>query len=55
MRTTLCTLAATLLCGSALVQQANVNLDFNPQKNTESLGPRTWRRSLNDFAPRLFK
>jgi len=39
MRTTLFTLSATLLCGSALAQQANVNLDYNPQKNSESLVP----------------
>ena len=40
MRTALFTLsAATLLCGSALAQQANVNLDYRPQKNTEGLVP----------------
>jgi enterochelin esterase family protein len=33
------TLSATFLCGSALAQQANVNLDFSPQKNTENLVP----------------
>jgi enterochelin esterase-like enzyme len=39
MRTKLFILAATLLSGSAWAQQANVNLDFNPQKNTENLVP----------------
>jgi hypothetical protein len=39
IRTKLFGLAATLLCGSAWAQQANVNLDFNPQKNTENLYP----------------
>ena len=43
MRSILFTLSASLLCGSmcgsALAQQANVNLDYNPQKNTENLVP----------------
>src|SRR5512134_2477461 len=32
-------IAPLLLCGTAFAQQANVNLDHNPQKNTESLVP----------------
>ena len=28
-----------LVCGSALAQQANVNLDYNPQRDTENLIP----------------
>jgi len=50
-----------ILCGTAFAQQANVNLDYNPQKNTENpvAGDAherlTWRRSLYDFAPRLFR
>ena len=32
-------LVAGLACGTALAQQANVNLDYNPQKNTENLVP----------------
>lgn len=39
MKTTLFTLFAGLMCGTALAQQANVNLDYNPQKNTENLVP----------------
>ena len=30
---------AGLACGTAVAQQANVNLDYNPQKNTENLVP----------------
>ena len=37
MRTILITLSAVLLCGSALAQQANVNLDYDPQKNSQNL------------------
>jgi enterochelin esterase-like enzyme len=39
MRPTLFTLLASLLSGAALAQQANVNLDYNPQKNTQNLVP----------------
>ncbi len=39
MKTTLFTVLASLVCGTALAQQANVNLDYNPQKNTENLVP----------------
>ncbi len=39
MRAIVFTLSASLLCGAALAQQANVNLDYNPQKNTENLVP----------------
>lgn len=39
MRTALFTTLAGLVCGTALAQQANVNLDYNPQKNTENLIP----------------
>jgi hypothetical protein len=43
MRSILFTLSAGLLCGSlcgsAQAQQANVNLDYNPQKNSENLVP----------------
>jgi enterochelin esterase-like enzyme len=39
MRVALFTAVAGLLCGTALAQQANVNLDYNPQKNTENLVP----------------
>lgn len=45
MKTALFTLIASLLSCAALAQQANVNLDFNPQKNTESLIP--FSASLN--------
>jgi enterochelin esterase-like enzyme len=31
--------APLLLCGTALAQQANINLDYNPQRNAESLVP----------------
>jgi len=33
------TLLASLVCSPALAQQARVNLDYNPQKNTENLVP----------------
>jgi enterochelin esterase-like enzyme len=39
MKLTLFTALAGLVCSSALAQQANVNLDYNPQKNTENLVP----------------
>jgi enterochelin esterase-like enzyme len=39
MKAVLFTILASLACGAALAQQANVNLDYNPQKNTENLVP----------------
>jgi enterochelin esterase-like enzyme len=39
MKSALFTLLAGLVCGTALAQQANVNLDYNPQKNTDNLIP----------------
>ena len=39
------TALAALVCGTAVAQQANVNLDYNPQKNTEDLVP--FSASLN--------
>ncbi len=39
MKSALFTLLACLVCGPALAQQANVNLDYNPQKNTDRLVP----------------
>ena len=39
MRAALIAVLAGLACGTALAQQANVNLDYNPQKNTENLIP----------------
>ncbi len=39
MKSALYALLASLLCCTALAQQANVNLDYNPQKNTENLIP----------------
>jgi enterochelin esterase-like enzyme len=39
MRSTIFTAFAALVCGTALAQQANVNLDYNPQKDTEKLVP----------------
>jgi 1,4-alpha-glucan branching enzyme len=39
MRSALFTALAGLVCGTALAQQANVNLDWNPQQNTENLVP----------------
>ena len=39
MRAALIAGLASLACGTALAQQANVNLDYNPQKNTENLIP----------------
>ena len=39
MRFALFTALASLMYGTALAQQANVNLDYNPQKNTEHLVP----------------
>src|SRR5512134_24073 len=39
MRASVFTLSASLLCGAALAQQANVNLGHDPQKNTENLVP----------------
>lgn len=39
MKTALFTALASLACGTALAQQANVNLDYNPQKNAENLIP----------------
>jgi enterochelin esterase family protein len=41
MRPALITMVASLACGTALAQQANVNLDYNPQKNAENLVPFT--------------
>ncbi len=45
MKPVLYALLATLLCCTAFAQQANVNLDYNPQKNTENLLP--FSASLN--------
>jgi enterochelin esterase-like enzyme len=39
MRLAVFTVIASLACEHALAQQANVNLDYNPQKNTENLVP----------------
>lgn len=39
MRSALFSALASLVCGTALAQQANVNLDYNPQKDTENLIP----------------
>ncbi len=39
MRLAFFTVLAGLVCSPALAQQANVNLDYNPQKNTENLVP----------------
>ena len=39
MRAALIAGLAGLACGTAVAQQANVNLDYNPQKNTENLVP----------------
>ena len=39
MRSAVLTVLMGLVCGNALAQQANVNLDYNPQKNTENLVP----------------
>jgi enterochelin esterase-like enzyme len=39
MRSAVLTILVSLVCGHALAQQANVNLDYNPQKNTENLVP----------------
>src|SRR5512134_2726404 len=39
MRTALFTTLAALVCSTALAQQANVNLEHNPQKNKENLIP----------------
>ena len=39
MRSAVLTILASLVCGNVLAQQANVNLDHNPQKNTENLVP----------------
>lgn len=39
MRLVVFTMLACLVCGTALAQQANVNLDYNPQKNTDNLVP----------------
>ena len=39
MRSAVLAVLVTLVCGNALAQQANVNLDYNPQKNTENLVP----------------
>ena len=39
MKAALLALLAGLVCSTALAQQANVNLDYNPQKNTEGLVP----------------
>src|SRR5512134_3895869 len=39
MRASVFTLSASLLCGAALAQQANVNLGHDPQKNAENLVP----------------
>jgi enterochelin esterase-like enzyme len=39
MRAAAIAVLAGLACGTALAQQANVNLDYNPQKNTENLIP----------------
>src|SRR5512139_3294731 len=38
-KTALLTGLASLVCGAALAQQANINLDYNPLKNTENLVP----------------
>jgi len=39
MRAAAIAVLAGLACGTALAQQANVNLDYNPQKNTENMIP----------------
>lgn len=39
MRSVVFTMLASLVGGTALAQQANVNLDYNPQKNTDNLVP----------------
>ena len=39
MRVALFTAVAGLVCGTALAQQANVNLDYNPHKDTDNLIP----------------
>jgi len=41
MKKTTCFLFSTFLCVAthALAQQANVNLDWNPHKNTQNLTP----------------
>jgi hypothetical protein len=52
--------------GCAWPQQANVSLDYTPQKNTDNFSPyyaspltaherQSWRRSLYQFAQSLFK
>lgn len=41
MKTAAWAVAATFVAHAAFAQQANVNLDFNPQKNTENLVPFT--------------
>jgi enterochelin esterase-like enzyme len=38
-QTALLTVLAGLVCGTALAQQANVNLEYDPQKNKENLVP----------------
>jgi enterochelin esterase-like enzyme len=45
MKVGILTVLAGFACGTALAQQANVNLDYNPQKNTENLIP--FSASLN--------
>lgn len=39
MRRSAFVITGLLVCSPALAQQANVNLDYNPQKNTENLVP----------------
>ena len=39
MKPALFTMFAGLVCATAFAQQANVNLDHNPQKNAENLVP----------------
>lgn len=39
MRSALLALLSGVLCCTAFAQQANINLDYNPQKNTEDLIP----------------
>ncbi len=40
-RPALFTILASVACGAAMAQQANVNLDYDPQRNTENLVPFT--------------
>jgi hypothetical protein len=59
-------ISCLLLPALGRAQQANINLDYNPQKNTDNFNPyhvspltahvwQSWRRSLHLFAQSLFK